>query len=204
VSISIETRTKHLHQINAVPNLSSRFDNSWGCIGKLPSYLASLGYKNPDQPDNTLSHYATGTDFFAYLRNDPVRLARFNSAMKGSSLLTASPVPSSLLEPDPTLSDENAVAMVDVGGGVGQVTEKVMEANPQLQGRRFILQDLGPIVEQARAKDPKYQVMEYDFFTPQPVHGRFSLLQQPQALLCYPPNPIPSRPYRPYPYPPIP
>jgi hypothetical protein len=171
-----------LHQIHAVPNLSSRFDSSWGCIGKLPSYLASLDYKNPEQSDNTLSHCATGTDFFAYLRNDPIRLARFNSAMKGANLLTASPVPSSLLEPDPTLSEENAVAMVDVGGGVGQVTEKVMEANPQLQGRCFILQDLGPIVEQARAKDPKYQIMEYDFFTPQPVRGKFSLLRQHQAL----------------------
>jgi O-methyltransferase domain len=168
-----------LHQIHAVSNISSRFDSSWGCIGKLPAYLASLEYKNPDQSDNTLPHYTTGTDFFAYLRNDPVRLARFNSAMKGANFLTASPVPSSLLEPDPTLSDENAIAMVDVGGGVGQVTEKVMEANPQLEGRRFILQDLGPIVEQARAKDPKYQTMEYDFFTPQPVRGKLALLQQP-------------------------
>ena len=159
----------------------------------LPSYLASLDYKNPDQPDNTLSHYATGTDFFAYLRNNPVRLARFNSAMKGPNLLTASPVPSSLFEPESTLSDENAVAMVDVGGGVGQVTEKVMEANPQLQGRCFILQDLGPIVEQARAKHPKYQVMEYDFFTPQPVHGKFPLLQRPEPLLS-PFLPIPVSP----------
>ena len=61
--------------------------------------------------------------------------------------------------------------MVDVGGGVGQVTEKAMEENPQLKGR-FVLQDLGPIIEQARAKNPKFQVMEYDFFTPQPVHGK--------------------------------
>jgi hypothetical protein len=104
------------------------------------------------------------------LRNDPVRLARFNSAMKGAGQLVTSPVPSSLLESGASPGDENAVLMVDVGGGVGQVTEKAMEENPQLKGR-FVLQDLGPIVEQARAKDPKYQVMEYDFFTPQPVHG---------------------------------
>jgi hypothetical protein len=132
----------------------------------MPAYLAELGYKNPNQPDNTLSHYATGTDFFAYLRNDPVRLSRFNSAMKGAGQLVASPVPSSLLES----VEDNAVVMVDVGGGVGQIIEKVMQENPNLKGR-FVLQDLGPIVEQARAKNPKYQVMEYDFFTPQPVHG---------------------------------
>ena len=165
----------------------NRFDSSWACIGQLPAYLAALKYKNPDAPENTLSHHATGTDFFAYLRHDPVRLARFNSAMKGAGQLVASPVPSSLLQQDedgstgasasasvstsPSDDDEHAnVVMVDVGGGVGQVTEKVMEENPQVKGR-FVLQDLGPIVEQARAKSPKYQVMEYDFFTPQPVHG---------------------------------
>jgi hypothetical protein len=82
----------------------------------MPAYLAELGYTNPDLPDNTLSHYATGTDFFAYLRNDPVRLARFNSAMKGAGQLVASPVPSSLLGSG---HDDNAVVMVDVGGGVG-------------------------------------------------------------------------------------
>jgi hypothetical protein len=70
------------------------------------SYLAELGYTNPDQPNNTLSHYAIGTDFFAYLRNDPVRLARFNSAMKGAGQLVASSVPSSLLRSG---DDGNAV-----------------------------------------------------------------------------------------------
>jgi 16S rRNA A1518/A1519 N6-dimethyltransferase RsmA/KsgA/DIM1 with predicted DNA glycosylase/AP lyase activity len=86
--------------------------------------------------------------------------------MKAAGQLVASPVPSSLLE----TSDDTGVVMVDVGGGVGQVIEKVMEENPQVKGR-FVLQDLGPIVEQARAKNPKFQVMEYDFFTPQPVQG---------------------------------
>ncbi|OAP63286.1 hypothetical protein AYL99_02513 [Fonsecaea erecta] len=144
------------------------FDSSWGCIGKMPAYLAKLGYKNPEEPDNTLSHYATGTDFFAYLRNDPARLARFNSAMKGAATLVASPVPSSLLEPG--AADGNGVVMVDVGGGHGQVTQKVMEENPHLKGR-FVVQDLGAIIEEARARNPEYEVMEYDFFTPQPIRG---------------------------------
>ncbi|KIW97559.1 uncharacterized protein Z519_01143 [Cladophialophora bantiana CBS 173.52] len=143
------------------------FDSSWGCIGKMPAYLAELGYKNPDQPDNTLSHYATGTDFFAYLRNDTARLARFNSAMKGAATLLASPIPDSLLE---SVADGNGVAMVDVGGGHGQVTQKVMEEHPHIKAR-FVVQDLGAIIEEARARNPKYEVMEYDFFTPQPIRG---------------------------------
>ncbi|KAH0848344.1 Demethylsterigmatocystin 6-O-methyltransferase [Fonsecaea pedrosoi] len=143
------------------------FDSSWGCIGKMPAYLADLGYKNPDQPDKTLSHYATGTDFFAYLRNDPGRLARFNSAMKGAATLLNSPVPSSLVESG---AGESGVVMVDIGGGHGQVTQKVMEENPHLKGR-FVVQDLGAIIDEARARNPQYEVMEYDFFTPQPIHG---------------------------------
>ncbi|EXJ67430.1 uncharacterized protein A1O5_09443 [Cladophialophora psammophila CBS 110553] len=133
----------------------------------MPAYLAELGYKNPDQPDNTLSHYATGTDFFAYLRGDTARLTRFNSAMKGAATLLASPIPDSLLE---SVADGNGVAMVDVGGGHGQVTQKVMEENPHIKAR-FVVQDLGAIIEEARARNPKYEVMEYDFFTPQPIRG---------------------------------
>lgn len=149
--------------------ISYRFDSSWGCIGKMPAYLADIGYQNPDRPDNTLSHYATGTDFFAYIRSDEARQIRFNSAMKGAGQqLAESPVPAAALDSQNT--DENVVLMVDVGGGIGQVTEKVMQENSHLKGR-YVLQDLGPIVEEARAKQPKYDVVEYDFFTPQPIKG---------------------------------
>ncbi|KAK5050495.1 hypothetical protein LTR84_003776 [Exophiala bonariae] len=144
------------------------FDSSWSCIGKLPAYLADIGYKNPEDPDNTLSHFATGTDYFGYIRQDPVRLVRFNSAMKGTGGLLASPIPKSLFESLGT--DEKQVVMVDVGGGIGQVTEKTLEENAGLKGR-FVVQDLGAIVEEAREKNPQFEVMEYDFFTPQPVKG---------------------------------
>lgn len=135
----------------------------------MPSYLKDLEYKNPDEPENTLSHYATGTDFFAYLRNDAARLVRFNSAMKGAGQILTSPIPPTLLD---SVAGEprESVAMVDVGGGIGQVTEKAMEASPHVNGR-FVVQDLGKIVDEARAKNPLFDVMEYDFFTPQPVKG---------------------------------
>ncbi|KIV88384.1 hypothetical protein PV10_08071 [Exophiala mesophila] len=135
----------------------------------MPAYLADIGYQNPEQPDNTLSHYATGTDFFAYIRSDEARQTRFNSSMKGAGQqLVQSPVPAAALDSQNT--NEDAVQMVDVGGGIGQVTEKVMQENSHLKGR-YVLQDLGPIVEEARAKQPNYEVVEYDFFTPQPIKG---------------------------------
>ena len=142
------------------------WDSSLGCISKLPSYLKSIDYKNPSDPNNTLSHYATGTDFFAYLRNDPTRLAKFNSAMRAQMQVSSSQVPGSLLKS----TSAQEVVIVDVGGGVGQVLDLVMAENPDVKGR-FILQDLGPIAEQAKKRDPKFEVMAHDFFTAQPVHG---------------------------------
>lgn len=88
--------------------------------------------------------------------------------MKGTGGLLASPIPKPLFES--LGEDEKQVVMVDVGGGIGQVTEKTLEENPGLKGR-FVVQDLGAIIEEAQAKKPKYEVMEYDFFTPQPVKG---------------------------------
>jgi hypothetical protein len=136
----------------------------------MPAYLKSLGYKNPEQPENTLSHYATGTDFFAYLRSDPARLVRFNSAMKGAGDILASPIPAPLLEAAGAAAGQDGVAIVDVGGGIGQVTEKAMESHPAIKAQ-FLVQDLGKIVDEARAKKPAFEVMEYDFFTEQPVKG---------------------------------
>jgi hypothetical protein len=151
----------------------------------MPAYLKSLKYQNPDQPENTLSHYATGTDFFAYLRDDPVRLVRFNSAMKGAGGILASPIPPRLLDAAKKTAGEDGVVMVDIGGGIGQVTEKTMEASPNAKGR-FIVQDLGKIIDEARAKRPKYEVMEYDFFTEQQIKGTYLRIPTVNSqLLCH-------------------
>jgi 16S rRNA A1518/A1519 N6-dimethyltransferase RsmA/KsgA/DIM1 with predicted DNA glycosylase/AP lyase activity len=99
--------------------------------------------------------------------------------MKGTAGLLASPIPKPLFES--IGSDENAVVMVDVGGGIGQVTEKTLEENPQVKGR-FVVQDLGAIIEEARAKNPNFEVLGYDFFTPQPVKGISNLPWGPFAL----------------------
>lgn len=90
--------------------------------------------------------------------------------MRTQMTVSSSQVPGSILESNPVHSDDSVV-MVDVGGGVGQVLELVMKENPSVKGR-FILQDLGPIIEQARKKNPAFEVMAYDFFEPQPVQGK--------------------------------
>ena len=87
--------------------------------------------------------------------------------MRAQGNISANPVPHAALE-----ANSSDVIMVDVGGGVGQVTDKVMEENPDLAAHgKFIVQDLGAIVDAAKAKNPKFEAMEYDFFAPQPVRG---------------------------------
>lgn len=61
---------------------------------------------------------------------------------------------------------------VDVGGGVGYQCIALKEKLPNLPGQ-FVLQDLGPPIEEAKALVPSsVQTMAYDFFTPQPIKGK--------------------------------
>jgi 16S rRNA A1518/A1519 N6-dimethyltransferase RsmA/KsgA/DIM1 with predicted DNA glycosylase/AP lyase activity len=90
--------------------------------------------------------------------------------MKGAGGLLASPIPATILEDAAEKAGDDGVVMVDIGGGIGQVTEKTMEVLPSVKGR-FVVQDLGKIIEEAKSKKPKFEVAAYDFFTAQPVKG---------------------------------
>lgn len=74
--------------------------------------------------------------------------------------------------------------LVDVGGGGGQAIVQIMNAHPELPAEKFVLQDLKEPIELARAGSflPKgVQTMEHDFWTPQPVKGRWliTVFQRP-------------------------
>jgi len=73
-------------------------------------------------------------------------------------------------------SDPKAVLLVDVGGNTGHELANFHNAHPDVPGR-LILQDLPSMIEKVEKEGPPKDVepMEYDFFTPQPVHGSQSL-----------------------------
>lgn len=69
------------------------------------------------------------------------------------------------------------VLLVDVAGGRGHDVGKFRAQFPQLPGR-CILQDLPETIAQVRQTTPPpgVELMEYDFFTPQPIKGKSPIL----------------------------
>lgn len=73
------------------------------------------------------------------------------------------------------------VLFVDVAGGRGHDVTKFRKSFPHLPGR-CILQDLpGTIAEVKQAPPERVELMEYDFFTPQPLKGE-AFLSSPSEL----------------------
>ena len=69
--------------------------------------------------------------------------------------------------------------VIDMGGAEGHIAVAVAEHYPSLH---FLVQELLPVIEQARDKVPKalsdrVQFMEHDFFTPQTVTADVYLLR---------------------------
>jgi len=79
------------------------------------------------------------------------------------------------------------VLFVDVAGGRGHDVAKFRTSFPHLQGR-CILQDLPETIAEVKKAPPEgVELMEYDFFTPQPVRGEtFLHVDLPSELLRKP------------------
>ncbi|KAF8192239.1 O-methyltransferase [Mycena galopus ATCC 62051] len=101
------------------------------------------------------------------------KLKRFAVAMEGS---TASDLPEMILQGFDWGALSDGATVVDVGGGIGQISLAVAKNHP---GLRIVNQDLGPAIQLAKAHWAKHlpkhvenklvQHQAHDFFDPQPV-----------------------------------
>lgn len=80
--------------------------------------------------------------------------------------------PSASLSIGDLKADPEAVLMVDVGGALGSQLVNFKTQFPHLPGR-YVLQDLQ--LSESASYPEGVEVMEYDFFTPQPIKGNLSL-----------------------------
>ncbi|KAI0400709.1 O-methyltransferase-domain-containing protein [Xylaria palmicola] len=70
----------------------------------------------------------------------------------------------------------DASALVDVGGGTGQILQDFRVTIPEYRGR-LVLQELPEVIEAAKARgvgtgdDTRIELQAHDFFTPQPICG---------------------------------
>ncbi|RYP14619.1 hypothetical protein DL767_010384 [Monosporascus sp. MG133] len=69
------------------------------------------------------------------------------------------------------LQDDDTLTIVDLGGGRGQALQEIREEHPQLSAARFVLMDLGPVIENALAAGlPSWiEPVVGSFFEPLPV-----------------------------------
>ena len=145
-------------------------------MSKLPDYLDSTSFKNPEDSAENLFRYATGTDldFFDWLHTQPRQLDIFSAAMAASSARQEGPMTAKVSALFPADASEHRVLMVDVGGGRGQILNALRKARPDLKGQ-MIVQDLPREID-GRHPSKEVQGMAYDFFTPQPIQGTSSSL----------------------------
>ena len=69
------------------------------------------------------------------------------------------------------IQNQDDVAIVDVGGGMGHDLVELRKKNPSIPGR-FILQDLPQVVEQIPQPLEGIEATAHDFYTEQSVKGK--------------------------------
>jgi hypothetical protein len=159
-------------------------------MNKMPEYLASIAFRNPDTALNTLFQYAMQTEmnYFEWLHTQTKELKVFSEAMAVSSALNEIAVVKLVSElfPPEVFSSENwkngQVLVVDVGGGRCKMWNEVRKARPDLKGR-VIVQDLSKEIERRGPADG-VEIMAYDFFTAQLVKSMFSPPPSDNSLMC--------------------
>ena len=71
---------------------------------------------------------------------------------------------------DTQTDDNNAVFLVDVGGGLGHDLEELKFKHPRIRGR-LVLQDQPEVIAQISKASHGIELTTHDFFTSQSVKG---------------------------------
>ena len=186
--------------IFSIPANCDMFAQMYDFLGQgvytMPHFLASIKYQNPSSYDDSAFQYGhrTKLGFWEYLKADPERARLFNSGMQSLATIgnvknSAGPYPfEEQLKNEEIRTDD--VAILDIGGGRGQMLEAVKTAFPTLNGR-MILQDVDDVIEDAKSRGlPDYvEPMAVSFFEPQPIEGKqfeASDISPFLSILCFP------------------
>ena len=180
--------------INLEAKFFTRFDLSGPSFFALPEYLHKSQYKNPQNPHDgafQLGH-DTKDHLFEWISQRPERLSQFQNHMAGYRTGRRSwmdpgfyPLEKNLIEG--TEIQDNAVFLVDIGGGKGHDLQELCRKYPDLPGK-VVLQDLTGVIKEAEAEavglDTKIVLMDHDFFTRQPIKGMITNLIDESANIA--------------------
>lgn len=142
----------------------------------LPAYLAKNKYQNPTDAMNAAFHGAHDSKdhFIQFLGTKPDFQRSFQTYISGfnegrGSWTDFYPVEKELAAG--AKEDPNAIMFVDIGGGTGLEAITLKKNYPNLPGR-CVNQDLPHVVE-GQKLEAGVESMAHDFFTPQPLKGKY-------------------------------
>lgn len=149
---------------------------------KLPEYFRT--HSQADLYDLNKSPYAwaveqEGKSYYEAISNEePRKLHNFNFTMATSEAVT--PIlgmfPWASVKEQVEAEVERAF-VVDIGGGRGQFLKAIQKEAPGGFGAKMVLQDRPEVLQSLTEEDvPGIEMMEYNFFTPQPVESEFKFL----------------------------
>jgi hypothetical protein len=138
---------------------------------KLPEYLKSTKYKNPDKAKDGPFQFAKGTDlhYFDWLKTKPDQAAAFTTLMtiqrmdRGEPWFEFYPVEEKFTGG----ADVEKPLLVDIGGSLGADIAAFHTRFPTLKGN-LILEDLPEVIDSIKELDTSITQVKHDFFLPQP------------------------------------
>ena len=143
-------------------------------LASVPGYFHKHGFQSPQDFKNvpfTYAHGAVDEDFFDLLVKDEAKLTIFNNAMTIMAVLGLKPL-GSLYPFDKLVADEDGLALVDIGGGKGQMLKVILESYPQMKGT-LVLEDLQVVLDGGVVVEQDVKLLGYDFFKEvQPIKGK--------------------------------
>ena len=159
-------------------------DMAMPSAAKLPNYLRTNDYKNPDNNKTTAFAHAFGSEFWTWLKQNPEHAATFNGYMASRregrpSWFDIYPAEKELSSPE----RNDAVILVDIGGNHGHDLVKLKARFPNLQGR-LVLQDLPNVVAEVEFNDRSISAMGHNFFDPQPIKRTYPCVLFPSNSLA--------------------
>jgi len=144
-------------------------------FSKMYEFFREHGFKTPNSElvnPFCFAHQTGDKTIWQYIGQYPERLAALNSGMGAQSQAAAwtvgiFPFASELAQ---SKTDDDTVLLVDIGGGKGHVTTQIKELVGEIKGK-VILQERPEVISEIDESLPGVDIMEYDFFTPQPIQG---------------------------------
>ena len=141
-------------------------------------YLKETG--TATEPDDvtknpyTWRHHQDGKTVWEIMAQFPERIQTFQIGLAGQE--AAVPIVGYYDFSKLKTNEKDRLEIVDVGGGQGQSLKLILDAHPDLSPSKMVLQDKPEIIKMAKESHvlPDSVVkMEHDFYTEQPVKGRF-------------------------------